>query len=141
MSLGDAESSSRSQREPGAELDRLAYAVIGAAIEVHRRLGPGLLEGLYEAALCTELQLRNVSFKRQVPVSVLYKGLLLGELRIDVLVHEKLVLELKSTDTIAPVHLAQLLSYLKATDLRLGLLINFNVSTLRQGIKRVVLKR
>jgi len=115
--------------------------VIGAAIEVHRRLGPGLLEGLYEAALCTELQLRNVSFKRQVPVSVLYKGLLLGELRIDVLVHEKLVLELKSTDTIAPVHLAQLLSYLKATDLRLGLLINFNVSTLRQGIKRVVLKR
>ena len=119
----------------------MAYAAIGAAIEVHRVLGPGLIEGIYEDALCAELGIRKIPFERQVPVDVVYKERKLGELRLDVLVRQQLVLELKATDAIAPVHLAQLLSYLKATQLRLGLLINFNVPELRLGLKRVVLKR
>ena len=124
--------------EPSAELDDLAHRVIGSAIEVHRLLGPGFLESVYEEALCVELALRDIPFARQVPIGVRYKGEQVGEARLDLLVHDTLVVELKTVESIAPIHWAQVLSYLKATRLRLGLLINFNVSVLQRGIKRVV---
>jgi GxxExxY protein len=123
---------------PGTELDRLAHEVIGAAIDVHRILGPGLLESVYEESLCVELTLRRIPFARQVPLSVDYKRHRVGEARLDLLVNEKLVLELKAVDCIAPIHSAQLLSYLKMASLRFGLLINFNVPQLRKGIRRCI---
>jgi GxxExxY protein len=126
-------------KEPGEDLDRLAHAVIGAAIEVHRVLGPGFLECVYEEALCVELRLRDVPFERQVPLAVDYKGYPVGESRIDLLVGGKLVVELKAVDRLGPINSAQVLSYLKATGCQLGLLINFNVLMLKDGIKRIVL--
>lgn len=134
-----AETDSRKRVEPGKELDALAREVIGAAIEVHRHLGPGYLESVYEEALAVELRLRGVVFERQRPIAVAYKGVSVGEGRIDVLVGEKLIVELKAVDSLAPIHTAQVLSYLKATGLKLGLLINFNVPVLKDGVKRVVL--
>ena len=125
--------------EPGDELDRLAHAVIGAAIEVHRHLGPGFLEAVYEEALCVELSSRQIPFVRQAPVAVRYKGHAVGESRLDVLVANALVVELKAVEAIVPVHVAQVMSYLKATGHRLGLLINFNVPFLKSGIKRIIL--
>ena len=125
--------------EPSAELDHLAHRVFGAAIEVHRLLGPGFLESVYEEALCVERTLRSIRFARQVPIGVKYKGQIVGQARLDLLVEDRLVLELKALEAIAPIHVAQILSYLKATRLRLGLLITFNVAMLRRGIKRVVL--
>jgi GxxExxY protein len=124
--------------EPSAHLDSLAYRVIGAAIEVHGLLGPGFLESVYEEVVCIELTLRGIRFRRQVPIGVRYKGHRVGESRMDLLVGEKLVVELKAVDGLAPIHIAQLLSYLKATRLHLGLLISFNVTRLRHGIRRVV---
>jgi GxxExxY protein len=124
--------------EPSAELDELAHRVIGAAIEVHRLLGPGFLESVYEEALCLELTLLRIRFERQVPISVIYKGERVGETRLDLLVNDSLVVELKALESLAPIHLAQILSYLKATRFRLGLLINFGVDVLQRGIKRVV---
>lgn len=124
--------------EPDAELDRLAHCVIGAALEVHRTLGPGFLEAIYEEALCVELSLRRIPFARQVPVGVDYKGNLVGQARMDLLVDGRLVVELKAIECIAPVHVAQVLTYLKAARFRLGLLINFKVAFLRTGIRRVV---
>lgn len=126
------------KRERKGRLDQLAREVIGAAIEVHRTLGPGFLESVYEESLCLELILRGFDIERQVPVGVHYKGQRVGEARLDLLVEKRLVLELKAVDGLAPVHLAQLLSYLKATDLQLGLLINFNVPLLKQGIRRII---
>jgi GxxExxY protein len=125
--------------EPDAETDRLAQEVIGAAIEVHRALGPGFLESLYEQAMSIELGLRGISSQRQVPVAVDYKGHSIGESRLDMLVEGKLIVELKAVDQFAPIHTAQVMSYLKATGHRLGLLINFNVVRLKDGVKRVVL--
>src|SRR5580692_8511416 len=122
------------RREPESHLNRLTEAVIGAAFEVHRELGPGLLESLYERALCVELTARAISFARQVGVEVLYKGTPIGEARMDLVVDEKLLVELKACEGHASLHLAQVLSYLKATGLTLGLLINFNVPSLREGI-------
>jgi GxxExxY protein len=127
------------KREPSEELDRLAYAVIGAAIEVHRVLGPGFLESVYEEALCVELQLRRIPFRQQSVVAVNYKGQLVGEGRLDLLVSNTLIVELKAVENLAPIHSAQLLSYLKMTAHPLGLLINFNVPILREGIKRIIL--
>ena len=124
--------------EPGEALDELAHRVIGAAIEVHRLLGPGVLETVYEEALCVELTLRGVPLVRQVPIGLQYKGRTIGEARLDLLVGDCLVVELKAVEQIAPIHIAQTLSYLKAMRLRIGLLINFNVTTLRRGIKRVI---
>jgi GxxExxY protein len=124
--------------EPSAELDALAHRVIGGAIEVHRLLGPGFLESVYEEALCVEFALRDIRFVRQVPIGVAYKGKMVGEARLDLLVADSLVVELKAVESIAPIHVAQVLSYLKATGLRLGLLISFNVSVLQRGIKRIV---
>jgi GxxExxY protein len=124
--------------EPSAELDDLAHRVIGAAIEVHRLLGPGFLESVYEEALCVELGLRHIRFARQVPISLKYKGERVGQARLDLLVDDCLVVELKAVESLAPIHLAQVLSYLKATRFRLGLLINFDVNVLQRGIRRVV---
>jgi GxxExxY protein len=127
--------------EPTPELDGLAYGVIGAEIEVHRVLGPGYLEGVYEEALCVELRSRGVAFERQVPITLTYKGHPVGEARMDLVVDERLLVELKAVEGIAPVHVAQLLSYLTATGLTLGLVVNFNVPLLRDGIRRVVQSR
>jgi GxxExxY protein len=125
--------------EPSKRLDRLARSVIGAAIEVHRHLGPGFLESVYEEALVIELDLRGIHLERQKPVAVVYKGHQIGEGRVDLLVGNELLVELKAVETLAPIHEAQLISYLKATGCHLGLLINFNVPTLRAGLQRVVL--
>jgi len=125
--------------EPGDEVDRLANRVIGAAIEVHRMLGPGFLESVYEEALCVELGLRGIPFARQAAIGVSFKGQTVGEGRVDLLVAGKLIVELKAVESLSAVHSAQLLSYLKAAGCKLGLLINFNVLLLRNGIKRVVL--
>lgn len=124
--------------EPSAHVDRLASAVIASALEVHRLLGPGFLEGVYEEALAVELSLRSVAYERQKIVPVSYKGRDLGEGRLDFLVDRQLVVELKAVDKLAPIHKAQVLSYLKATHLPLGLLLNFNTLLLRDGIRRVV---
>jgi len=126
-------------KEPEAKIDKLAHEVIGAAIEVHRVLGPGFLESVYEEALCVELKQRGIPFKRQVAVGVEYKGQMVGEGRMDILVGDFLIVELKTVDNLAPIHVTQTLSYLKATGYSLALLINFNVSVLKDGIKRVVL--
>ncbi len=120
------------------DLDDLSGRVIGAAIEVHRVLGPGFLESAYELALCVELAERRVPFQRQVGVELGYKGHAVGEGRIDLLVDRSLVVELKAIEKLTPLHEQQLLSYLKATGHHLGLLINFNVVSLRHGVRRVV---
>ena len=125
--------------EPERETDELAHAVIGAAIEVHRLLGPGFLEQVYEQALCVELRLRGIPFERQKPAKVEYKGEYVGEGRLDLLVNDRLVVELKAVREVAPIHTAVVLSYLKATGRRLALLINFKVPQLRDGIRRIVL--
>jgi GxxExxY protein len=114
--------------------------VIGAAIEVHRQLGPGLLESAYEECLCYELRMREVQFRRQVDLPVLYKGLKLDcGYKIDLIVEDQVVLELKAIEKLLPVHEAQLLTYLRLANKRVGLLINFNVPLLTQGIVRRVL--
>jgi len=125
--------------EPPPELDAIASATIGAALEVHRILGPGFLESIYEEALAIELELRGISFERQKMIGVSYKGRRIGEGRTDFFVEYSLVVELKAAEKLLPVHHAQVISYLKATGCRLGLLINFHESVLRQGVKRVVL--
>lgn len=126
-------------RELDAGINKLTQRVIKAAIEVHRHLGPGFLESVYEEAMCSELELQSISFERQVPISINYKGKSLGDGRLDLVVDKKLIVELKAVANLAPIHTAQLLSYLKTTGHQLGLLINFNVPMLKEGIKRVVL--
>jgi GxxExxY protein len=122
------------------EDDPLTHSVIGAAIEVHRILGPGLLESVYHRALCRELELRGIPHRSQVRLPLNYKGFPLGDdLVIDMVVDDRLVLELKAVDDIAPVHEAQLLTYLRLARIRLGLLINFNVRFLKDGVRRRVL--
>ena len=119
--------------------DPLSYKVIGCAMEVYNVLGPGLLESVYEKALIHELQINGLSVSSQVPVEMSYKGVNLGEgLRLDLLIEDSLIVELKSVDELKPVHYKQLLTYLKLLDKRIGLLINFNVNDFRDGIKRVV---
>jgi GxxExxY protein len=125
--------------EPDAELNALAFQVIGAAIEVHRVLGPGFLEVVYERAMAVELSLRGIPFRRQSPAHVEYKEEPVGEGLIDLLVADRLIVELKAVDALHPVHAAQVISYLKARRLSLGLLINFNVELLRDGVRRIVL--
>lgn len=125
--------------EPPRKLDAIASAVIGAALEVHRILGPGFLESVYEEALAIELQLRGISFDRQKTISVSYKGHQIGEGRTDFVVENSLIIELKAVEKLLSVHQAQVLSYLKATRCQLGLLINFHEGLLRHGVQRVVL--
>lgn len=119
------------------ELNRLSEAVIGAAIEVHRVLGPGFVESVYEEALCQELGLRSIPFEHQVEVPLQYKQKSIGTHRLDLVIDRRLVVELKAVEETARVHKAQVLSYLKASGLRLGLLINFNVPQLIRGIERI----
>jgi GxxExxY protein len=126
------------RQEPDGGLNRLAEVVIGAAIEVHRELGPGFLESLYEQALSDELAARSIPHARQVIVPVLYKRRPIGNARMDIVVDDRLLVELKATEGHSPLHFAQVLSYLQTTGLPLGLLINFNAQTLRQGLKRIV---
>jgi GxxExxY protein len=125
--------------EPDDSLDCLAREVIAAAIEVHRELGPGYLESVYEQALAVEMGLRGIRFERQKPFSLVYKGQKVGEGRLDFLVDGRLVVEMKAVEALAAIHKAQVISYLKATGYRLGLLINFNVSALKSGIQRIIL--
>jgi len=120
--------------------EELTEQIIGSAIEVHRELGPGLLESAYEECFCHELHLRSLKFQRQVSLPVAYKRLDLDcGYRIDVVVEESVIIELKSIEQILPVHLAQLLTYLRLSGKKVGLLINFNVSVLKNGIVRRVL--
>jgi GxxExxY protein len=128
----------RFYREPSPKVDALASAVIRAAITVHRELGPGFLESFYEEALVLELTARQISFGRQVALPVYYGEICIGESRIDLLVDELLVVELKAVEELRQVHRAQVLSYLRAGSFELGLLINFNVVQLIQGVRRVV---
>jgi len=121
------------------ELETVATAVIDACLEVHRALGPGLLEAAYARACAIEFDLRGLEYRREVPVPVLYKGRLVSEQRLDFLFIERVILEVKAVENLVPVHHAQVLSYLKATGLRLALLLNFNVPVLKQGIRRIVL--
>ncbi len=119
--------------------EQLTEAIIGAAIEVHSELGPGLLESAYEECLCHELMLRGLSFKRQVELPVVYKGIKLDcGYRIDIIVEDRVVLELKTVEKLLPVHEAQLLTYLKLSGKRVGLLINFYSAVIRNSIKRMV---
>ncbi|MGI8855833.1 MAG: GxxExxY protein [Thermomicrobiales bacterium] len=136
--MGDArEGESIDGRAIRASLNRLSHEIIGAAIEVHRSLGPGFLESVYEEALCVELALRKIPFVRQLDIAVAYKGHAVGAGRIDILVDHAVVVELKAVEALVPIHQAQILSYLKSTGYQLGLLINFNVTILRDGIKRI----
>ena len=126
-------------REPTQRADNLARAVIGAAIEVHRTLGPGYQEKIYEEALSVEFGIREIPYRRQHPVEVVFKGHSCGEGKLDFLVGDELVVELKAVDRLDAVHEAQVLSYLKVTGLSLGLLINFQTAMLKDGTRRVVL--
>ena len=131
---------SQRHRENEERKDQRTSAIIGAAIEVHRVLGPGLLESTYEECLCHELYLRGLSFERQVALPVSYKGLQLDcGYKIDLIVEREVVVELKAVEKILPVHEAQLLTYLKISGKRVGLLINFNVPLLTRGIIRRIL--
>jgi len=122
------------------EFDELSNRVIGCALEVHRVLGPGLLESTYEQCLAHELSLAGISFKLQFPLPVKYKGIKLDcGYRIDLFVNDELIVELKSVDQIMGIHRAQLLTYMKLSGAKVGLLINFNVEMLKSGIKRFVL--
>jgi GxxExxY protein len=120
------------------DINQLSSQIIGAAIEVHKHLGPGLLESAYEECLCRELRLRGLSFERQKPIPIEYKGTKLDcGYRLDVLVENQIVLELKACNQVEPIHTAQLLTYLKLSGFHLGLLLNFNSMAMRDGILRV----
>jgi len=136
MSRQDAKSA---KNEPSLDVDTLAHAVIGAAIEVHRHLGPGYLESVYEEALALEFGIQNISYQRQCAMPVTYKGRQVGQGKVDFLVGGMLVVELKAVEKLLPLHKAQVISYLKASGCQLGLLVNFDERTLREGIQRVVL--
>ena len=121
------------------ELNQITEQIIGAAMEVHKAIGPGLLESAYEECLCHELELRRIPFQRQAPLPVVFKQAKLDcGYRLDLLVADAVVVELKAVQRIEPIHEAQLLTYLKLGGWSVGLLINFNVPVLRSGIKRVV---
>lgn len=119
--------------------DELTEKIIVAAIEVHRELGPGLLESIYEEALCYEFELQTIEYKRQVPSDIVYKGKVIKGQKIDLLVQDEIVVEIKSLAKMPEVALAQTLSYLKAANLRRGLIINFGQNRLVDGVKRVSL--
>ncbi len=122
------------------EFDELSNKVIGCAIEVHRNLGPGLLESTYEQCLAHELKIEGMPFKLQYPLPVEYKGIKLDcGYRIDLLVANILIVELKSVENVLPIHQAQLLTYMKLSGIKIGLLMNFNVKYMKDGIKRMVL--
>ncbi|MDL1893277.1 GxxExxY protein [Sphingobacteriales bacterium CHB3] len=127
------------QDESLEAINKLTEQIIGCAIEVHRNLGPGLLESTYESALCIEFEDEGISYKRQISFPILYKGRNIGDYRIDLVVGEKVVVELKSVERFDPIFEAQVLTYLKVTGKKVGLLINFNNRILTNGIKKLIL--
>jgi GxxExxY protein len=133
--------SKRSSHEKLSEKEEvIAKQIVDAAYQVHQELGPGLLESIYETCFCHELAKSGVKFERQVSLPIVYDGITFDEgLRLDVLVDEKVICELKAVDKLTPVHTAQVLSYLRLTNKRLGFLINFNVPIIKAGIKRIIL--
>lgn len=123
------------------DINQLTGKIIGAAIEVHKSLGPGLLESAYEECLCHELSLRRVSFHRQRPLPLEYKGKKLDcGYRLDILVEDTIIVELKAVEKIEQIHKAQILTYLKLTELQVGLILNFNVPIMKDGVIRIVNK-
>lgn len=121
------------------DINQLSNKIIGAAIDVHRTIGPGLLESAYEKCICRELTLRAISFESQVPLPLVYKGEKLDcGYQMDLVVENAIIIELKACEKIEPIHHAQLLTYLKLSGLKLGLLLNFNVPVMRDGITRIV---
>lgn len=125
--------------ESAARNDDLTGRIIGCAIEVHRSLGPGLLESVYESALAVELEMRGVHYQRQVEIPIKYRGKVIGVHKLDFIVENAVVLELKSVERFDPVFEAQVLTYMRIANLKLGLLINFNSRLLHEGIKRFIL--
>jgi len=122
------------------EIEELARQVVDAAFQVHKELGPGLLESVYEICLCRELSLRGVSYVSQAAMPINYKGIAVDSgLRLDLIVDRKIIVELKAVELLLPVHEAQLLTYLKLSGLNLGFLINFNVPLIKDGIKRRII--
>ena len=117
----------------------LTDRIIACAIEVHRCLGPGLLESVYESALCVELEMRGLPFTRQAGVPLLYKGRLISEHRPDLVVDSAVIVEVKSVERLDPIHVAQVLTYLRVTGIRVGLLLNFKCAVMKHGIRRVIL--
>jgi GxxExxY protein len=137
--LSELWNQARSTLHLSKDTNRLTGEVIGAAIEVHKRLGPGLLESAYEECLCRELELRGIHYERQKELPIEYKGVKLDcGYRLDIVVEESLILELKACEQLEPIHEAQLLTYLKMTGIEVGLLINFNIPILKDGIRRLV---
>jgi GxxExxY protein len=122
-----------------ADLDALVQKTIGACIEVHKELGPGLLEGVYPRALARELEALGIGFDLEHSIPIRYKGHAIAHHRLDLFVEGRLVVEIKSVDRLNPIHVAQVVSYLRVTGVRVGLLVNFNVPLLKHGIRRVVL--
>jgi len=135
---GDAAVTSALSRELDFPNEALTHAIIGAGISVHRQLGPGLLEALYERAMCVELERREIPFRSQVPVPLTYCGAPIGDYYADLIVDDRVIVELKSVGAIQNAHLAQILTYLTITKLRLGLIMNFNAPVLHRGVKRVI---
>jgi GxxExxY protein len=122
-----------------SQLEQVAHEIIGAGLDVHRNLGPGLMESVYEICLTSEIQERGLRVERQKPLPVHYRGLRLDcSYRLDLLVEDLIIVEIKSVETILPLHKAQLLSYLRLSGYRLGLLINFDVPRLKDGIRRII---
>ncbi len=121
------------------EVNSLTERIIGCAIRVHKQLGAGLLESIYESALCVELELAGLRFQRQVPIPVTYRGHAIGEHRLDLVVEDLVVVELKSVERIEPLFEAQVLTYLKISGKKIGLLVNFNSRVLTSGIQRFIL--
>jgi len=127
-------------QEVGKELDALARQVVDAAFTVHKTLGPGLLESAYEVCLGIELNRRGIDFESQLPLSIIYEDTTVeSAFRLDILVEDRLIVELKAVERLLPIHEAQLLTYLRLSQRRLGLLINFNTPLIKDGIKRLVL--
>jgi len=121
------------------ELNKISGELLESAMEVHKQLGPGLLESVYETCLCKELTLKQIPFKRQIALPITYKGeKLQSDFRIDLLLQDEIIVELKAVDILLAVHKSQLLTYLRLANKRLGLLINFNVSKLKDGFQRVI---
>ena len=121
------------------EIEAVSTVLIDSAFKVHQSLGPGLLESVYQTCLCIELDNRGVAYETQVPIPIVYEGIDAGTgLRLDLLVEKNLIVEIKALEQILPIHQSQLLTYLKLANLRLGLLINFNVVLFKQGIKRII---
>lgn len=129
----------RIQSSLDGDLEAIVSEVIGSCLAVHRELGPGLLEGIYKRALLVELDHRGLSHETEKPVPVMFKGQAVSQQRLDLIVERQVIVELKAVERLGTIHIAQCLSYLRASKLRIALLVNFNVVLLRHGVRRIVL--